>query len=90
MGLEGSCSDESIEHDHVASWQHERDKRSQQLRLDGNVHWIPVAIGEELKFKNDFSAFGKEEAVYFIFGGIPEVRADELKPEPWDVSGTLL
>jgi hypothetical protein len=89
MGLEGSCSDESIEHDDVTSWQHERDKHDQERRLEGNVHWIPVAIGEELRFKNDFSAFGKNEAIYFFFGGIPEVRADELKPEPWDASGSL-
>ena len=53
MSLEGSCSDESIEHDVVSSWQHERDKRSQERRLEGNVYWIPVPIGEELKFKND-------------------------------------
>lgn len=89
MGLEGSCSDESIEHDDVSSKQHERDKRAQKHRLEGNVYWVPVSIGEELKFKNDFSAFGKDEAVYFIFGGIPEVRAEKLKPEPWDASGSL-
>ncbi len=89
MGLEGSCSDESIEHDDVSSWQHERDKRAQEHRTVSQVDWIPVEISNELKFQNDFSAFGKDEAVYFIFGGIPVVRAEELRPEPWDTSGSL-
>ncbi|MFN9025894.1 MAG: hypothetical protein ACK5VX_06855, partial [Akkermansiaceae bacterium] len=89
MALNGSCSDESIEHDDVSSWQHERDKRAQTKRLAGNVEWIPVMLGEEFKFRNDFSAFGKDEALYFNFGGIPNVRTEELKPESWDTSGTL-
>lgn len=87
MALEGSCSEESIEHDDVSSWQHERDKRAQEYRK--KVQWIPHVISDELDFKNDFSAFGKDEAVYFIFGGIPEVRADALHPEPWDASGSM-
>lgn len=87
MGLAGSCSDESIDHDHVASWQHERDRRAQDRRKQ--VDWIGIPSGGEFAFENDFSAFGKDEAVYFFFGGIPEVRADELRPEPWDASGTM-
>jgi hypothetical protein len=89
MGLEGSCSDESIEHDDVSSWQHERDKRAQERRMVSQVDWIPVEISNELKFQNDFSAFGKDEAIYFIFGRIPVVRAEELRPEPWDASGSM-
>lgn len=89
MGLKGSCSDESFEHDHVASWQHERDKRAQQQRLEGNVQWIPILMSEDLKFHNDFSAFGNDEALYFCFGGIPEVRAADLEPKAWDASGSL-
>ena len=54
-----------------------------------DVDWIGIPTGGEFKFENDFSAFGKDEAVYFVFGGIPVVRADELKPEPWDASGTM-
>lgn len=87
MGLEGSCSDESIEHEHVASWQHARDKRAQERRKGGD--WIQIPSEGEYAFKNDFSKFGKDEALYFFFGGIPVVRADELKPEPWDASGTI-
>ncbi len=89
MALEGGASEESIEHDDVTSWQHARDKLAQELRGVGQVQWIPVDLGEEMSFRNDFSAFGKEEALYFSFGGIPEVRAAELKPEPWDASGSL-
>jgi hypothetical protein len=89
MALKGGASEESIEHDDASSWQHERDKRAQQLRGAGKVQWIPVDLGEEFKFRNDFSAFGKDEALYFNFGGIPEVRATALRPEPWDVSGSL-
>lgn len=87
MALEGSCSDESIEHDDVSSWQHGRDKRT--LGRREGVDWLGIPKGGEFAFVNDFSAFGKDEALYFIIGGIPEVRAAQLQPEPWDESGTL-
>ena len=87
MSTEGSCSDESIEHDDVSSWQHARDKR--ELSLRKGTDWIGIPSGGEFEFENNFSAFSKEESLYFFFGGIPEVRAEEFWGDEWDKSGTM-
>jgi len=87
MGLDGGPSDESIEHDDMSSYQHGIDKLALGRRK--GLDWLGIPKGGEFAFKNDFSAIGKHEGLYYFFGGIPKVRAKDLKPDDWERSGTM-